>query len=74
MSAKMTRSHFQLIADVIAESTLDPIAKADIALNFANRLHTTNSAFDETKFLKACGVTGDDGAVNCEWADEEIAV
>jgi hypothetical protein len=72
MSIKMTRSHFELIADVVAGTDMDNINRANIAMNFANVLHRTNSAFDEKKFLKACGVTdSNNDIVVCEWADKD---
>lgn len=53
----MTRKDFQLIADCVK----DAIPNGDrnsihlVALNLANRLHTTNPNFDRSRFMAACG-------------------
>jgi len=72
MTIKMTRSHFELIADTISATEMDAATKADIAMNFASVLHDTNSAFNEEIFLYRCGVTDEDGAVVCHYTDNNV--
>ena len=63
-TTKMTRKHFQLIADVLhktrqelywrdgAHETIDRLTE-----EFANELKKTNPCFNKDKFLRACGFT-----------------
>ena len=55
----MSKKDFVLIADVINSSrnTENNKLMDEVAVNFANRLKTTNPLFNRDKFLKACGVT-----------------
>jgi len=52
----MTRKHFILIAQILADADLDPAARASVAQDFAHALKNDNERFNETTFLKACGV------------------
>lgn len=60
----MTRKHFQLIADVIANrvkathpTNLNRLSELEyIARDMATALATQNPAFDHQRFLDACGV------------------
>ena len=52
----MTRKHFTLIAQILADADLDPFARASVAQDFAHALKDENPRFDTAKFLKACGV------------------
>ncbi len=57
-SCKMTKMHFQLIADVV--KWFDPeLADAErirmrLAIDFANALARTNPQFNKDKFIEAC--------------------
>ena len=50
----MTRKHFQLIADVLADSEITMSDRIVLADNFADRLAQTNPNFDRQWFLRAC--------------------
>lgn len=50
-TAKMTRQHFQLIADVLRETH----APDEVKVAFAKALAQTNPGFKEALFLKAAG-------------------
>ena len=63
----MTKKHYTLIADAIAESVdayaeLDTagdmvrMALRDVALSIADTLEADNPRFDRNRFLVACGV------------------
>jgi hypothetical protein len=52
----MTRKHFELIAQTLADADLDPFALASVAQDFAEAFVQVNPNFDRTKFLRACGV------------------
>jgi hypothetical protein len=61
-SCKMTKMHFQLIADTILDLDLSSwvnmgsdgeVLRQEIAENFANVLHCTNPKFDREKFIEA---------------------
>jgi len=60
----MTRKDFELIAEVLLNSHHElPSVAGDgrcyiccMAKRFADKLKETNSLFDRSKFLKACGV------------------
>lgn len=60
MSVRMTRGHFQLIAEALSESM--EVEEADqttirlVAIKLANRLRSTNPTFDRHKFLSACEI------------------
>ena len=51
--AKMTRQHFQLIADVIASLELQRTQKELVARKFATALESTNPGFKADTFMKA---------------------
>jgi hypothetical protein len=52
----MTRKDFELIAEVINTSQYySADYRNEIARNMAQALATTNPAFNEDRFLKACG-------------------
>ena len=51
--AKMTRQHFQLIADVIASLELMKSNKDLVARKFATALESTNPGFKADTFMKA---------------------
>lgn len=53
-SCKMTKMHFQLIADIIKELNTGVLERHNIAVEFANVLRRTNSQFDWRKFVEAC--------------------
>jgi len=64
-SCKMTKMHFQLIADLLREqydgaalanSTEGMVAITNVAVAFSRRLGQTNPAFDRDRFLAACQV------------------
>lgn len=53
----MTRKHFQLIADVIRQQHFNSqLERRSFAENMAAALSSTNSNFDRSRFLDACGV------------------
>lgn len=57
----MQRRHYEAIAAVIRELTLEPNAvsaaqRDAIAHRFANALAGTNARFARERFLRACGV------------------
>lgn len=49
--AKMTRQHFQFIADVLRQYNAD----RNLCELFAKNLARTNPGFKEEAFMKACG-------------------
>ncbi len=49
----MQRRHFELIARVIRESSLDDTAREKIAQEFASALRGTNAGFNASKFAEA---------------------
>ena len=51
--AKMTRQHFQFIADVIASLELMKSNKELVARKFATALESTNPGFKADMFMKA---------------------
>jgi hypothetical protein len=53
---RMSRGHYQLIADVIAGIGRDGFPVSTIAKRFAADLAKTNPSFNRTRFLEACGV------------------
>jgi hypothetical protein len=68
--AKMTRSHFQFIADIIRDMpTHAPTLRAQkisVANKFAKELKRTNPNFKDGTFLEACGMTFANGIMECE--------
>jgi hypothetical protein len=59
---RMTRQHFCLIAEVIAQHqeraqhVFGDVLLAELTSAFAERLAATNDRFDRGRFLAACGV------------------
>ena len=53
VEAKMSRQHFQLIADVIAGLDISITIKKSIAEKFADAFENTNPMFKRDKFIKA---------------------
>ena len=52
---KMTRQHFQFIAEVIAQlDDHDELFREQVATLFANALKRTNPRFNRERFLKVC--------------------
>lgn len=49
---RMTRGHYNFIADTIAEIASDKDLPANVlAIEFANRLHATNPRFSKSRFI-----------------------
>ena len=57
IEAKMSRQHFQLIADVIASLDISTTIKKTIAEKFADAFEDTNPMFKRDKFIKATKTT-----------------
>ena len=53
VEAKMSRQHFQLIADVIAGLDISTTIKKTIAEKFAEAFEDTNPMFKRDLFIKA---------------------
>ena len=53
VEAKMSRQHFQLIADVIASLDISTTIKKTIAEKFADAFEDTNPLFKRDLFIKA---------------------
>tara|TARA_Y100001951_G_scaffold44516_1_gene35210 strand:+ start:345 stop:596 length:252 start_codon:yes stop_codon:yes gene_type:complete len=53
IEAKMSRQHFQLIADVIASLEISTTIKKTIGEKFADALESTNPGFKRDYFIKA---------------------
>ena len=53
IEAKMSRQHFQLIADVIASLDISTTIKKTIAEKFADAFEDTNPMFKRDLFIKA---------------------
>jgi hypothetical protein len=51
--AKMSRAHFQMIADVIADLEISTTIKKGIAEKFADAFEDTNPLFKRDLFIKA---------------------
>jgi hypothetical protein len=56
----LTRKHYECIAEVINECPISNRNRITVAAHFANKLSVTNTNFDRAKFLKACGVEGNE--------------
>jgi len=52
-AAKMTRQHYQLVADVIASLDVNVSIKKEVANAFADAFEPTNKLFNREKFIKA---------------------
>ena len=50
---KMTRQHFQLIADILRENERLGLSPSELAIRFASELAKTNDNFDRERFLAA---------------------
>ena len=53
VEAKLSRQHFQLIADVIAGLEISTTIKKSIAEKFADAFENTNPMFKRDLFIKA---------------------
>ena len=53
---KLTRQHFELIANVLAAADIPGTSREQLAIRFMYEFAKTNSNFDNVRFLKACGV------------------
>ena len=51
--AKMTKAHFQLVADVVASLEASRAIKDHVARKFADAFEDTNPGFKRDKFIKA---------------------
>ena len=51
--AKMSRQHFQLVADVVASLEASRAIKDHVASKFADALESTNPGFKADTFMKA---------------------
>ena len=60
VEAKMSRQHFQLIADVIASLEISTTIKKDIAEKFADAFEDTNPMFKRDLFIKATKKKGEE--------------
>ena len=60
VEAKMSRQHFQLIADVIAGLEISTTIKKTIAEKFADAFEDTNPMFKRDLFIKATRVKTED--------------
>ena len=60
VEAKMSRQHFQLIADVIASLEISTAIKKDIAEKFADAFEDTNPMFKRDLFIKATKKKGEE--------------
>jgi len=60
VEAKMSRQHFQLIADVIAGLEISTTIKKSIAEKFADAFEDTNPMFKRDKFIKATKKKGEE--------------
>lgn len=74
-TAKMTRQHFQFIADVINDMPSHAptlrAQKVSVAAKFAKELKRTNPNFKDGTFLEACGMEFTNGAMVCKgYADQ----
>ena len=60
IEAKMSRQHFQLIADVIAGLDISTTIKKTIAEKFADAFEDTNPMFKRDLFIKATKKKGEE--------------
>ena len=60
VEAKMSRQHFQLIADVIAGLDISTAIKKTIAEKFADAFEDTNPMFKRDLFIKATKKKGEE--------------
>ena len=59
-AAKMSRQHYQLVADVIASLEVTTSIKKAIAEKFADAFEPTNKLFKRDKFIKATKAKGEE--------------
>lgn len=50
----MTRKHFQMIADILANPRLDPEVRSELVSEFVRMLSGLNPRFDSARFKEAC--------------------
>jgi len=62
---KMTRQHFEMIAEVTS-AIENPDERKRTALNFTVKLHESNVNFDTCRFLQACDVNDSHGSAVME--------
>ena len=60
VEAKMSRQHFQLIADVIASLEISTSIKKNMAEKFADAFENTNPMFKRDLFIKATKKKGEE--------------
>tara|TARA_Y100000310_G_scaffold66599_1_gene61921 strand:- start:1573 stop:1737 length:165 start_codon:yes stop_codon:yes gene_type:complete len=53
---RLTRQHFELIANVVAEADVTEAQREKLAVRFMYEFNKTNPNFKADRFLKACGV------------------
>ena len=59
-AAKMSRQHYQMVADVIASLEVTTSIKKAIAEKFADAFEPTNKLFKRDKFIKATKAKGEE--------------
>jgi hypothetical protein len=55
---RMTRKHFERIAETIRELKVDEATRKDIAERFATNLRPFNDNFNRARFVRACAGEG----------------
>tara|TARA_R100001443_G_scaffold70136_1_gene78565 strand:+ start:309 stop:485 length:177 start_codon:yes stop_codon:yes gene_type:complete len=58
MTMRMTRQHFQFIADVV-KTIEDKAERQSLAMTFVHKLQQTNPNFKHGHFIKACNAEND---------------
>ena len=53
---RLTKQHFQMIAETIKSTTMTMRARRDLTNGFVSELKRTNPNFDIDRFKEACGV------------------
>jgi len=54
---RLTKQHFQMIAETIKSTTMTMRARRDLTNGFVSELKRTNPNFDIARFKEACGVS-----------------
>jgi len=54
---RLTKQHFQLIAETIKSTTMTMRARRDLTNGFIEELRRTNPSFNADRFKEACGVS-----------------
>jgi len=54
---RLTKQHFQLIAETIKGTTMTMRARRDLTNGFVTELKRTNPNFNVSRFKEACGVS-----------------